>query len=369
MKARLMLEDGFTMTGETFSGRGEVFGEVVFSTGMTGYQEMLTDPSYQKQILNFTYPLIGNYGCNREDVESARPRVEAVLVKQYCSRPHNSSSEESLGDYLNRYGVIGVEGIDTRTLTLHLRRSGTMSGVISTETTDPAELRDKLRPFPGIAGMDLVKEVTTPVMYSWDQPLLTPFRKIPHEGNGGHVVVVDFGVKYSILRALAARGFRVTVVPATTPAADIKALNPGGILLSNGPGDPMALEHLLPTIRALIGWRPLMGICLGHQLLGRALNMQTFKLTFGHRGSNHPVKDTRTGQVLITTQNHGFCLHANGSLPEGTAVTHLNLNDGTLEGIENKSLGFFSVQFHPEAGPGPHDYVNLFDEFSEMVAG
>ncbi len=368
MKAMLMLKDGFTLTGETFTGHGEVLGEVVFNTGMTGYQEMITDPSYSGQILTFTYPLIGNYGCNDDYNESALARAEAVLVKEYCPRPHSLYSRENLAQFLRRHNIPGIEGIDTRTLTLHLRRMGTMKGIISTSDSHPGILKKKLDLYPGISGIDLAKDVTTDVPYCWDKK----GRRLVADTHGSsdgakHVAVLDLGVKYSILQALSRRDCRLTVLPAGTPADDIKALNPDGILLSNGPGDPAALDYLLPTVTELMGWRPIMGICLGHQIIGRALGIDTFKLVFGHRGGNHPVRETKSERVFITAQNHGFCLRADAPLPPGTEVTHINLNDKTVEGIENDNLGFFSVQFHPEAGPGPHDCVGLFDKFVGMM--
>lgn len=369
MDALLVLEDGFTQKGKTFSGSGETCGEVVFNTAMAGYQEAVTDPSYHGQIITFTYPHIGNYGCNLFDNESAVPRVKGVLVKDYCSRPDHWLSKESLGNFLDRHGIIGLEGIDTRSLTLHLRRVGTMKGIISTDNLNPKELKDKLRHYPSLEGEDLVKHVTTEKTYGWKDPMDSPYGDNPSlkKHSLPHVVVVDLGVKYSILRTLTERGCRVTVVPAGTLAEDIRALEPEGILFSNGPGDPAPLDYLVPTVRSLLGWRPLMGICLGHQVIGRTMGIDTFKMTFGHRGVNHPVKDLRTGRVLISTQNHGFNLSNEEPLPEGTFITHINLNDNTLEGIENPHWGFFSVQFHPEAGPGPNDCLYLFDQFTGML--
>ena len=367
LKALLVLEDGFCMTGELFAGKGEVYGEVVFSTGMSGYQEMITDPSYCGQILTFTYPLIGNYGICPGDNESALPRTPAVLVKENCLKPHNRRARESLASFLEKHGILGVEGIDTRTLTLHLRRHGTMKGVISSETLDPEELQKKLHSYPGIAGTDLVKHVTTSTNYTWnlreDCPELPEKADASASSSEPHVVVVDLGTKYSILRSLTWRGARVTVVPAGTNPEDIKALEPDGILLSNGPGDPSALDYLTNGIKELLGWRPIMGICLGHQLLGRAMGIDTFKLTFGHRGVNHPVKNHTNDRVLITTQNHGFCLSKESPLPGNTRLTHTSLFDHTIEGMQNPDWNFFSVQFHPEASPGTHDGSELFDAF------
>ena len=376
LEALLLLEDGFTLKGEVFAGEGETCGEVVFNTSMAGYQEAITDPSYHGQILTFTYPHIGNYGCNPYDNESAIPQVKGVLVKRHCHLPDHPLSEEKLGDFLDRHGVIGVEGIDTRTLTLHLRRFGAMKGIIATGNTNKEELSKKLAEYPSIVGKNLVQNVTTSSPYYrpyyWSSSSIKPEWEItptPKESGTNHVVVVDLGVKYSILTALAERGCRVTVVPATTPVEEIKAMDPSGILFSNGPGDPAPLDYITSTVRSLLGWRPIMGICLGHQVIGRTLGMESFKLTFGHRGVNHPVKDLQSGRVLITVQNHGFNLAYNKDedLPEGTTATHVNLNDNTLEGIENLNWGLFSVQFHPEAGPGPHDCKNLFDKFMEML--
>lgn len=371
LKALVVLEDGFTLEGECFSGEGEVFGEVVFNTSMTGYQEMITDPSYRGQILALTYPLIGNYGVNEEDVESAFPRVEALLVKEYCARPHNRRARESLGAYLERHRIIGVAGIDTRSLTLHLRRVGTMKGAVSTKEPDPAALLQRVRSFPDISTRDLVGEVTCGRQYSWTGDSGGPFftaLSISCQKRNRHVVVYDFGVKYNILRHLAARGCRVTVVPHHTTAAEVLALEPGGVLLSNGPGDPESLRFILPEIRGLLGKVPLFGICLGHQVLGLALGFQTYKLPFGHRGGNHPVKELATGRVQITAQNHGYCVDLEAAR-EGTVPTHINLNDGTLEGMENRPLRCAAVQFHPEASAGPHDSTTLFDRFMDLLDG
>ena len=382
MNAILMLEDGFTLRGKAFAGSGEVLGEVVFNTGMTGYQEMVTDPSYKSQILTFTYPLIGNYGCNSKDFESKTARAAAVLVKEYCKVPYSIYAEETFADFLERHDTIGIEGIDTRSLTLHLRRSGTMKGIISTVCFDKEELQAKVDRYPGITGVDLVKEVTTDKRYGWPLPdegkIFLPkngsdpafFRagkEKPVSTAGKHVVVIDMGVKYSILNGLAMRGCRITVVPSTTAISDIYELKPDGILFSNGPGDPAALDYLLPVVREFLGKLPVMGICLGHQVMGRALGANTFKLNFGHRGGNHPVKDLTSNRVYITSQNHGFCISEDSKLEPGTKITHLNLNDNTVEGLADEKRNFFSVQFHPEAGPGPHDCMNLFDKFAGMM--
>ncbi len=370
MKALLVLEDGFSLVGESFAGQGEFFGEVVFNTSMTGYQEIITDPSYTGQVLTLTYPLIGNYGVNEEDMESASPQVEAFLIKEYCRRPYNRRAVQSLGDYLERHGILGVEGIDTRTLTLHLRREGTMKGAISTEAVTVDELLSRVRACSGPGERDLVEQVTCTESYSWRGEVTAPLseRSGAATVTGFHVVVYDLGVKYSILRHLAARGCRVTVVPAGTKAAAVLALRPDGVVFSNGPGDPAMLTALLPEVSALLGRTPIFGICLGHQVLGLALGGKTFKLPFGHRGANQPVKDMDSGRVWITSQNHGYCVLLESGR-EGTRPTHVNLNDGTLEGLENKALRCFSVQFHPETSPGPQDSAGLFDRFIEMMAG
>ncbi len=357
------------MKGEVFSGSGEVFGEVVFNTSMTGYQEMITDPSYKGQILTLTCPLIGNYGVNQYDVESASPQVEAFLVKEYCHKPRNWRAEESLGSYLDRHGVIGVEGIDTRTLTLHLRRAGTMKGVLSTLNENPDQLKERLANFKFKNARELVGSVSGKNIHPWACPEPNPLFPFGTEGlqkRDYHIVVYDFGIKYNIMRSLSARSCRVTVVPHNTPAADILALKPQGVLLSNGPGDPAELDYILPEIRSLLGRVPLFGICLGHQLLALALGCKTFKLPFGHRGSNHPVKELQTGKVQITSQNHGYCVSLEGG-PAGTKATHINLNDNTLEGFENGELKCFSVQYHPEAYPGPRESTYLFDNFMRLI--
>ncbi|MEW5785567.1 MAG: glutamine-hydrolyzing carbamoyl-phosphate synthase small subunit [Bacillota bacterium] len=366
MRALLVLEDGFSLAGNSFAGRGTVFGEVVFNTAMAGYQEMITDPSYKGQILSFTYPLVGNYGVNELDVESASPQVEALLLKECCRRPYNRRSSESLDAFLERFGVLGVEGIDTRSLTLHLRRSGTLQGVVSTGSDSPAELMARLRASsPALAEQDLVGRVTCPAVYRWDEHGKNNAATAVKQGP--HVVVYDFGVKYNILRRLSERGCRVSVVPAATAARDVLAMQPDGVLLSNGPGDPADLAGLLPEVRALLGRLPLFGICLGHQVLGLALGYKTYKLPFGHRGANHPVKELSSGRVLITSQNHGYCVDLAGARSD-TKATHVNLNDGTLEGMESESLRCFSVQFHPEASPGPREAAPLFDRFVNMLA-
>ncbi len=417
MRCVLMLEDGFFLEGEAFAGEGEAYGEVVFNTSMTGYQEIITDPSYKGQIVAFTYPLIGNYGVNDEDVESTRPQAEAVIVRE-CSRlACNWRSTGTLREYLEAHRVLGMEGADTRALTRHIREVGAMRGVVSTTHLDPAILLDKVRSYPGLVGRDMVRHVTCAREYAWNA------------SGGPRVVVFDFGVKRSILRMLAGAGCQVTVVPAYTCAEYVLAKNPDGILLSNGPGDPEGVPSVVSEVRKLLGKKPVFGICLGHQVLGLALGLKTSKLKFGHRGANHPVKVLQTGKVEITSQNHGFCVELppeapgadrapaeaatagatagaaaeaaateaatrdvtavpGGSLPDlrervialtgehiedlgldrvDLHVTHVNLDDHTLEGMDAPDLAFFSVQYHPEASPGPHDSRYLFRKFHAMM--
>jgi carbamoyl-phosphate synthase small subunit len=354
VKALLALEDGRVFWGYAFGALGEVSGEVVFNTSMTGYQEILTDPSYKGQIVTMTYPLIGNYGVNSEDVESAKPQVEGFVVREKSSLYSNWRAEESLEEYLKRHGIMGLERIDTRALTRHIRERGAMRGVMSCLDLDPASLVEKARSIPEMAGQDLVRKVTTQKPYVWS------------EDGVYTIAVLDCGVKFGILRQLARRRCRVIVYPAFTQAEDVLREKPDGILLSNGPGDPAALPYVVEFARRVIGKVPVFGICLGHQVIAQALGAKTFKLKFGHHGGNHPVKDLRTGQVAITTQNHGFSVDVD-TLPGNVEVTHVNLNDFTLEGIAHRELPLFSVQFHPEARPGPHDTTYLFDRFIGMV--
>ncbi len=373
-QAILALEDGKIFAGRAFGAPGEHYGEAVFNTSMTGYQEILTDPSYKGQIVAMTYPLIGNYGVNAEDVESIRPWVEGFVVKEYCPFPSNWRSRESLEDYLKKYEIVGIEGVDTRALTKHLRTAGAMRAVISTVDLRPDSLVDKARNSPSMVGKDWVRAVSCPRAYEWGR----------EEGCGGglwnfsgaeskdlpgkfKVVAMDFGMKHNIVRHLFSRGCRVKVVPAETPAAAILAENPQGIFLSNGPGDPAAVTYAVDTVRSLLGKKPIFGICLGHQLLGLALGGKTYKLKFGHRGANQPVKNLLNGRVEITTQNHGFCVDMD-TLPSGQVeVTHINLNDRSLEGMRHRNLPIFSVQYHPEASAGPHDAAYLFDEFISLM--
>ena len=356
-KAVLALEDGTVFRGRGFGAAGESAGEAVFNTSMTGYQEILTDPSYKGQIVTMTYPLIGNYGVNPEDVESRRLFLEGFVVREYSKVASNWRMEQSLGDYLRMQGVIGIEGVDTRYLTLRIREQGAMRAVISTRDFDPASLVNKARRSPDLRGRDLVKEVTSARKSTWRE-----------EGRKVYdVVVIDCGVKYNIVRELQKRHCRVQVVPATMSAEDILKSRPDGVLLSNGPGDPAAVGYVIETTRQLIGNVPLFGICLGHQMLGLALGGKTYKLKFGHHGGNQPVKDMKTSKVAITVQNHGFCVDSDSLDTADIEITHMNLNDHTLEGIRHKKLPLFSVQFHPEAAPGPRDAQYLFDEFIAMM--
>ncbi len=361
VKATLVLEDGTFFEGESLGATGTAGGEVVFNTSMTGYQEVLTDPSYCGQIVTMTHPLIGNYGLNGDDSESSGPQVAGLIVRQACKTPSNWRAEDDLPRMLARQGVVGIEGVDTRALTRHLRSNGTMRGIISTETDDLKALAAAAREMPDLSTVDVVREVTT-----------THRLTMGGDGSGPHVVILDLGAKLQIAREFAALGCANTIVPAWTTAAEILALTPRvqAVILSNGPGDPARADYAVATAKALIASRrvPLLGICLGHQILGLALGARTFKLKFGHRGGNHPVKDLATGKVYITSQNHGFALDE-ASFPATMAMTHRNLNDGTVEGFCHRCTAeaggppVWGLQYHPEAAPGPTDSRHLFTEF------
>ena len=376
MRAILALEDGRHFEGESFGATGTRVGEICFNTAMTGYQEVLTDPSYRGQIVAMTYPLIGNYGTNSLDQESRSPHVRGFVIEELSETPSNWRSEMSLDEYLHKWDIPGVQRIDTRALTRHLRTRGAMKACLTTEEISPREAIQRAIEGEGVIGMDYVREVSTPEVYQWDpndelskpwtiangsetnQPSLPPIRF--------RVVAYDYGIKQNILRLLRQKRFGVTVVPASTTAEEVIALGPDGVFLSNGPGDPAALPYAHKAVRGLMGKIPIFGICLGHQILGFAFGGSTFKLKFGHRGTNQPVKDLKSGKVAITAQNHGFAVDPE-SLPSNVEVTHINLNDGTVEGMRHKELPIFSVQYHPEAAPGPHDASYFFGQFADLI--
>lgn len=369
--AKLALEDGSVYTGQSFGAEGEADGEVCFNTSMTGYQEILTDPSYRGQIVTMTYPEIGNYGVNEEDFESRRPHLAGFVVRNLSGSVSNFRATGSLDAFLKRFGIPGIRGIDTRALVRRIRNQGAMRGVLSTVDLDDASLVAKAQASPGLVGRDLVREVVPEKGFSWDHPL-SPWMKLGeavHDRlppDAPHVVALDFGMKYNIARHLFDVGCRVTVLPGTASAEDVLALRPDGLFLSNGPGDPEPVHYARQTIRKLHDRLPVFGICLGHQLLALALGAKTFKLKFGHRGANQPVTNYDTGRVEITCQNHGFAVDPD-SLPDELEVTHVNLNDGTVEGLRHRSLPVFSVQYHPEASAGPHDSHYLFQRFRENI--
>ncbi|MEQ8846981.1 glutamine-hydrolyzing carbamoyl-phosphate synthase small subunit [Botrimarina sp.] len=370
--AKLALEDGTVYAGQAIGAAGEVDGEVCFNTSMTGYQEVLTDPSYRGQIVTMTYPQIGNYGACDADAESARPQVAGFVVREESRTASNFRSELTLGEYLKKHNVVAIEGIDTRALVRRLRTAGAMRGVLSTVDLDDASLVAKAKASPGLVGRDLVREVTPGEATSWSQPLSNWTQLdgggAQASGDGPHVVALDFGMKWNIPRHFAGRGCRVTVVPGDTSAADILAREPDGVFLSNGPGDPEPVGYAVETIRGVIGDTPVFGICLGHQLLSLACGAKTFKMKFGHRGANHPVQDLTTGKVEITCQNHGFAVDPE-SMPSDLEVTHRSLNDGSIEGVAHRSAPAFSVQYHPEASAGPHDSHYLFERFLSAMRG
>ena len=382
-KAILALADGRYYEGISFGAEGEAVGEVVFNTSMTGYQEILTDPSYEGQLVAMTYPQIGNVGVNPEDVESRQPFMKGFIVKEYTSQPSNWRATEPLHDYMKRHGIVGIQGIDTRALVRYLRDQGSQEAIVSTLEDDPCALVAKAKASPGLVGRDLVRNVTCAEPYAWDEGMwdlrqgykkreTAEGRRNGRSKKGSFraplfsVVAYDYGIKFNILRNLAEAGCRVKVVPAAMPAEDVLALNPDGIFLSNGPGDPDAVPYARKNVQKLIGKKPIFGICLGHQIMGLALGGKTYKLKFGHHGGNQPVMDLTTRKVEITAQNHGFAVDAD-SLKGAVEVTHVNLNDNTVEGLAHRELPLFSVQYHPESSPGPHDANYLFRRFIDLM--
>jgi carbamoyl-phosphate synthase small subunit len=370
--AKLALEDGTVFTGESFGSAGEVDGEVVFNTSMTGYQEILTDPSYCGQIVTMTYPQIGNYGVNADDVESGKPQLSGFIVRENSRIASNFRADGTLSDYLKEHNIIALAGIDTRALVRRIRTQGAMKGILSTEDLDDASLVEKAKVSPGLVGRDLVKEVLPQqAQQQWDQTL-SEWARLPREATPGgeesyHIVAMDFGMKWNIARHLKEMGCRVTIVSGTATAEEIMALKPDGVFLSNGPGDPEPVDYAIKTIAALISQLPVFGICLGHQLLALACGATTFKLKFGHRGANQPVQNLENDVIEITAQNHGFAV-AEDTLPEQLAITHRNLNDNTIAGIRHKQYPAFSVQYHPESSAGPHDSRYLFQQFYDSIA-
>ena len=371
-KAILVLEDGSVYEGHSFGAETTAYGEVVFDTSMTGYQEMLTDPSFAGQILVPTYPLIGNYGINESDFESRQIQVRGLAVREYCPQPSHWQSTRTLHEFLLAYDIPGISGIDTRALTRRLRSSGVMMGIISSEMTTEEALKE-LKSLPRYDVTDFVHQVSTEKAYEWQSntPATATLPSLSLRGASAtkqsRIAVIDYGLKYNILRILSQLGCQVTAVPCTASAEDILALNPDGIVLSPGPGNPALLDYIVDTVKGLLGRKPVMGISLGHLLIGRALGAETFKLKFGHRGS-YPVRDLATNKVYITAQNHGYAIDAD-TLKGGLEVSHMNLNDGTVEGLRHRDLPILSIQYHSEASPGPLDNVYLFEKFLEMVKG
>jgi carbamoyl-phosphate synthase small subunit len=369
MQAILALEDGRVFRGRGYGAAGERFGEVVFNTSLSGYQEILTDPSYAGQIVCLTYPHIGNYGTNPLDSESSSPFAEGLVVRELAQIASNWRSVESTSEFLADFGLPVISDIDTRALVRHIRTHGSMRAVLSTHDFDEQSLLRKVKASPSMVGLDLASRVTTTARYDWNEPSTDIYQgETPAEGElRYHVVAYDFGIKHNILRRLVDTGCKVTVVPATTSAADALALKPGGVFLSNGPGDPEPVEYAVQNIREMMGHVPIFGVCLGHQLVGLALGGKTYKLKFGHHGGNHPVLNLESNKVEITAQNHGFAVDPDSLKASEVILTHRNLNDDTLEGLRHRSLPLFSVQYHPEASPGPHDSAYLFDEFLNMM--
>ena len=358
-KTLLVLADGSVYEGLSFGAEVNAYGEVVFNTSMIGYQEMLTDPSYAGQIVMPTYPLIGNYGTSPHDVESNRVQVRGFVVREECQQPNHYLSQQTIHDYLLENHIPALHGIDTRSLTRKLRSYGVMMGYLTSEKS-PEEALAALKKLPDYGSVDFVRKVTTPRAYHWEPQ--------PDDGNLPHIVVLDCGLKFNILRLLKKQGCRITAVPCTASADDVLRLNPDGILLSPGPGDPELLDYLVETVKGLVDKKPMMGICLGNQLIARAFGGKNFKLKFGHRGGNHPVKDLSTGRIHITAQSHGYAIDP-GTLPDGLEVTQINLNDGTVEGLRHRELPIFCIQYHSDASPGPLDNTYLFEDFMKMVKG
>ena len=369
MKAILLLEDGTVFEGNSFGAKGQKCGEVVFNTSMSGYQEILTDPSYSEQIITMTYPLIGNYGTSSDDCESDRVFASGFIVKENCEIPSNWRNKKSLSDYLKANNVVGLEGIDTRKLVKHIRTKGAMKGIISSDELNVDVLKKQLAKYPGLVGRDIVKDVTTKKSYDWSQGVVDVLTGKEDKPKSKYkVVAYDFGIKQNILRMLYSAGCDVLVVPADTSAQEVLKQKPDGVFLSNGPGDPSAVSYAIENVKELLGKVPIFGICLGHQILALALGGKTYKLKFGHRGANHPVKNLKTEKIEITSQNHGFCVDVDSLDKNNVEFTHWNLNDNTVEGIRSKKLNAFSVQYHPEASPGPHDSSYLFEYFIELMA-
>jgi len=368
VKAVLLLEDGTVFEGTAFGAKGQRFGEVVFNTSMTGYQEILTDPSYHEQIITMTYPLIGNYGTNKTDWESRKIFAAGFIVKENCEYPSNWRCKASLDEYLKENNVVGLEGIDTRKLVKHIRTQGAMRGIISSEELNVKKLAQNLAEYPGLVGRDIVKDVSVKRTFTWDDGVVDVLTGVECKPPKKYkVIAFDFGIKHNILRLLRSYGCTITVVPGQMTAKEVLSKKPDGVFLSNGPGDPAAVSYAIQTVKELLGKVPIFGICLGHQILALALGGITYKLKFGHRGANHPVKNLQTGKIEITSQNHGFCVDLDSLTGKGVELTHLNLNDNTLEGFTCKRKKAFCVQYHPEASPGPHDSRYLFDNFTKMM--